>query len=71
MMDPVTFYRLGQIRHQEIVKQAEQQRFAASLRAKPALWERVRAHLSAGQIASPASEACPPLTRREVIALNQ
>ena len=70
-MDPITFYRLGQIRHQEILQEAEHQQHEWSLRTMPTLWERVRAHLSAGRIHSPVSDACQTVTRCDTVAVSR
>lgn len=56
-MDPTNFYHLGQIRHQETVREAENYRLAQALRTEPTLLQRFRARLSARLPASPARQA--------------
>jgi hypothetical protein len=45
-MDPVTFYQIGLIRHQEILREAEHYRMQPTSWAVVRLWRRVREHLS-------------------------
>ena len=67
-MDTSNLIRLGQIRQQEIVREAENYRLGQALRESPSLWRRLLVRLSAarGQIGT--STAREPATAGKVIA---
>jgi hypothetical protein len=62
-MDSTNFYHLGQIRHQEMVQEAENRRRAESLRAEPTVWQRLIAQF----VRLPAKQAEKQVARPDIL----